>query len=330
MIFYKNKTLNTNHNFYLSNEEHQKIKSDYYLKPDFDLVVNEFINIKKGGTKIANINNYYFKDLYSKVVLSNSKWSVADVFDYKPLLEYFYAKTKLNDKVFPKNKSVLSNIETSIRLGGKGVAKKPTNFKLKTVNEILQKYNINNNYYDMSCGWGVRLLGALNNDINYFGNDPNELLVEQLNKLVADYSSIVPLISNVDIRTTGSEIFIPEWENLMGVSFSSPPYYNLEKYEDNKNQSIQKFSSYAEWLKGYYEKTMSNTYKYLIDGGHMLINIKDFDVYDLEQQTLLLAEKVGFNFVGYETLENANRTKSNGDFNESNEKIFVFYKKPKI
>jgi len=101
---------------------------------------------------------------------------------------------------------------------------------MATARNIIKKYNINDNWYDFSCGWGVRLLCAMSEKVNYFGTDPNYLLTDQLNLLVSDYKANIGLTTLTDIRTQGSQEFIPEWENTMGLAFSSPPYFDLEDY----------------------------------------------------------------------------------------------------
>jgi len=165
----------------------------------------------------------------AKVHLKSAKWTVEDVFNSKELLGIFKAKTLMNTRVFDST-SLAVNIETAIRLGGHNIASLPPNFPMKIARNIVKKYNINNNWYDFSCGWGVRLICAMTSGINYYGTDPNYLLTERLEQLTHDYSENVGLNASVDIKTQGSEIFIPEWENKMGLAFSSPPYFDLEDY----------------------------------------------------------------------------------------------------
>ena len=176
----------------------------------------EILKFHQGGVKINIITNYYFKALKSKVVLYHSKFSIQEVFMCKELLEVFNGKVALNKKVFPDNQPLINNIATAIRLGGKGIASKPTNFPVKVAKQILEIYNINNNYYDFSCGWGVRMLSALSLGINYYGSDPNIELVEQLNSLEKEYKKVTRVDTGVKIFPQGSEIFIPELEVKIG------------------------------------------------------------------------------------------------------------------
>ena len=78
-----------------------------------------------------------------------------------------------------------------MRLGGNPFCKFPPNYPINNIDYILSKYNVNNNWYDYSCGWGARLTGALKNKVNYFGTDPNYLLVDRLKQLASDWNNYV-------------------------------------------------------------------------------------------------------------------------------------------
>lgn len=325
-ITYKGKTLETINWQPLTQEEFEQLKVEYYKKPDFTLVEKELINLKKGKVKYTSIEKYYFRELMSKVNLYHSKWCIEDVFECKELLEFFYSKTLKNEKVFPKDKPLISNIETAIRLGGKGVASKPSNFPIKHVDEIIEKYNVNGNYYDPCCGWGVRLMSALRNNVNYFGTDPNFLLVDKLNELCGDYKRVNRENgAMVDIRATGSEIKHNDWVGKMGLCFTSPPYFNLEDYKVGE-QSWKEGDSYEKWLDCYLKPTLDNIKSYLIDGGYLAININNFANYNLVQDVKTIAKEKGFNYVTTHELKNIQRTNSNGGFNDNREGIMVFQK----
>lgn len=326
VITYNGEILNTIHFKEITEEERVSLKNEYYKKPNFEDVKKQFIKISRGGTKNNEITNYYVKDLMAKTRVYSCKWSVEDVFNCRDLVGFFISKTLDNKKVFPDSDSQIRKIETAIRLGGKGYAKKPTNFPIKALDEILELYNINNNYYDYSCGWGARLTGSLKNKVNYFGTEPNYLLTERLNELANDYKETIGIDTKVDIRTQGSEEFIPEWENTIGLAFSSPPYYNLEDYKIG-NQSYKEGTTYEQWKQNYLMPTFENIHRYLIDGGYFLININNFQEYKLVEDSIELAEKAGFQMVAEHQLDNIKRCKSTTGFNDNSERIMVFTKK---
>ena len=80
---------------------------------------------------------------------------------------------------------------------------------------------------------------------------------------------------------------------------------------------------------------MLNIYKYLIDDGYFIINVKNFGEYKLEEDVVRIAEENDFYLYEVETLKNLKRC--HGDvksvrgeksvtFNDNLEKIFVFKK----
>lgn len=325
VIEWKGQVLETKHYMELTDVKWKELKNEYYAKPDFSEVQEQFKVIANGGTKNDKITNYYVKDLMAKVKLYHSKWSIEDVWECKDLVGRFYAQTFTNDKVFPRTNSDIKNIETAMRLGGKGVASKPTNFPIKTVDYILDNYNVNGNWYDFSCGWGARLTGALKHNVNYYGTDPNFVLTDRLNKLAADYKATVGGESTVDIRVTGSEIFNADWVNKMGLAFSSPPYFYLEDYKIGK-QSYTEGTTYDDWKNNYLKPTIRNIYLYLIQEGYFLLNINNFDKFNLVEDSITIAEEIGFKLVKTESLKNIERCKSTTGFNDNSEKILVFVK----
>lgn len=326
IINYKGETLDTVFYRELDDNEFRELKNEYYKKPDFDNVKKQFLSISKGGTKNNEITNYYVKDLMAKTKIWYNKWSIEDVFNCKELLGFYREKVENFPKVFPKNQSIIKNIETAFRIGGKGIASKPANFPIKTVDYMLEHYNVNNNYYDFSCGWGARLTSALKNKVNYFGTDPNYLLTERLDNLANDYKNTINNCNvNVDIRTQGSEIFNPDWENKIGLAFSSPPYFYLEDYKIG-NQSFKEGTTYNEWLENYLRPTIKNIYMYLIQEGFFAININNFKDFDLVGDTLRIAKECGFKLIDVKTLKNISRCNSAGGFNDNSERIMIFIK----
>jgi hypothetical protein len=328
-IEYKGKVVETKFYKELSDQEHKELKDLYFVKPTYEKVQKDFTDLSKGKLTNTNITNYYFKDLMAKTRIYYNKYSIEEVFEHKPLLEFVVGKVIANPKVFNPNDSLIKNVEAILRIGTKRVASKISNFPIKTANYIIKKYNVNNNYYDFSCGWGVRLSTSLLNNINYYGTDPNYILVERLNQLTNDYKEqIKNCDSIVDIKPQGSEIFIPELENKIGLAFSSPPYYNLEDYKIG-NQSYKDGVSYQQWLDSYLTPTIKNIYKYLIKDGIFAINVKNFGeskIYNLLNDSKKIILENGFVFLEEQELQNIMRKKNTGDMLNNNEVIMVFKK----
>lgn len=325
IIEFNGKSIETKFFSNLSKEQCQKIREDFYKKPNIEQVRKNLKSVHEGKMKISDITNYYFKDLMAKTRLHHSKWSLEELFSCDDLIRYVHGKTLTNKKIFPDKDSDIKKIETAIRLSGKGSASKPTNFPLKTIDLIIEKYNVNNVYYDYSCGWGVRLLSSLKHKVDYLGTDPNYLLTERLANMSTEYKKINNIDTKVDIKTQGSEIFVSEWENKVGLAFSSIPYFGLEDYKIG-NQSYKEGTSYEEWLKSYLKPTIENIKRYLIEDGNLLLNANNYHKFTIVEDAIKICEECGFKLTDVLELKNISRTKSNGGRNNNEERILYFKK----
>ena len=319
-------TLETIFYYEISDERYQEIVAQMYEKPDFELVKQQIRDIYFNHITTNNyITDYYFKDLMYDTKIYYNKWSIAEMLQSKELVGTFVKKVEMNDKVYPKDQPFINNFKTALRLGGKGIASQVSNFPINVADMILEAYNVNDNYYDFSCGWGVRLTSALAHCINYYGTDPNYKLVERLNDYAKTFKKETLTRSTAKIYCQGSEIFIPELENKIGLAFSSPPYFYLEDYKWGK-QSWKVGVSYQDWLDNSMKPTLANIYRYLINEGFLCMNINDFDKFALVEDTKRVAESVGFKLFNCICLDNIQRCNSNSGLNDNSEKIMIFVK----
>jgi len=151
-----------------------------------------------------------------------------------------------------------------------------SNFRPTSARAIYDKYAGDGVVWDMSCGYGGRLLGAISSKRirHYIGTEPDT----RTHKGLLDMANNLGDGTKIEIHNIGSEDFIPEPESL-DLCFTSPPYYNTEKYDDSITQSYIKFPDKESWLNGFLTKTISNCVYGLKDGGYLLINISNVKSY---------------------------------------------------
>jgi len=177
--------------------------------------------------------------------------------------------------------------------------------------------------WDISSGFGGRLLGAEIANVNYIGTDPSTPTFEGLLEIKKEYIKSI----KSEIYCIGSEDFIPQ-KGTIDFVFSSPPYFNWEKYTNEDTQSFKKFPTKEEWLEGYLLKTFENCFIGLKDNGKMAINIantKNFK--DLEDKTIIMANKAGFFLSDTWKLALSNPKMKNKESSFKYEPIFIFTKK---
>lgn len=324
------KTFSTKRDFrIISDSEFNNFKKQWYEKPSYDKLVDNILLLKDGGQDISTITEYFYRDIMDDTRVFNTKFTINEVINNKVLLSYAIDTTLQNKKVYDGD--IVTNVDTSFRLRGGHFARKATQFPIYFVDFVLDRYALNNNYLDTSCGWGSRLASALRNGFNYFGTDPNDKLVPRLNDYYNEYIKIACVGKTnkpkIDIRCQGSEIFIPEWKKSMGVMFTSPPYFSLEDYSHGEGQSYKVGTTYEMWLENFLCPTMKNVYEYLIDNACMIINIKDFGNFSLEADTIRCADKCGFYLFDTMKLSQKSDRPHPSKEVDCGERVFVFCRK---
>ena len=209
-----------------------------------------------------------------------------------------------------------------------------TNFKAQNAKAIAEHLCpvLWGNVYDYSCGYGGRLLGigSSNFKYKYIGVEPNTETVNYLNYL----NDIIDEATGVrgTIIQSVSEQYQPDDIDL---AFSSPPYFNLEKYSNEETQCMVQFKTEDEWFEGYVAPTMENIKRGLNDDGIFATNIADYKSYDRKepyevvQRWIQTARKIGFKYDGVIKMMLNTRPGVGNDRKEGREKwegVYVFRK----
>ena len=209
-----------------------------------------------------------------------------------------------------------------------------TNFKAQNAKAIVEHLCpvLWGRVYDYSCGYGGRLLGigSSNFKYNYIGVEPNTETFDYLNYL----NEIITEATGVKgkIVQSVSEEYKPEDIDL---AFSSPPYFNLEKYSNESTQCMVRYKTLDEWFEGYVIPTMENIYRGLNREGVFATNIADYKSYDRKepyevvQEWISYAERVGFKHTQTIKMMLTTRPGVGNDRKEGREKwegVYVFSK----
>ena len=218
-------------------------------------------------------------------------------FDVAPSSNIAYSdNTSHTIQLATVNKDTASGLRKTLRImtGSQGVS----NFRPTAAHAIYSRFlPEGGTTWDMSGGYGGRLLGAIKSQINYIATEPASDTVKGLNEIIVDFgyiSNIFRKIPHMEIVQKGSEDFLPDKESL-DLCFTSPPYFNTEKYSDEETQSYIKFPTQDEWVEGFLRKTIQNCRYGLKPNRYMLINIADVKSFNhLEDTTVWIAEQEGF------------------------------------
>ena len=126
-------------------------------------------------------------------------------------------------------------------------------------------------FHDPCMGWGDRLSAFLATEgvQSYSGTDVNPHLFFGYEKQCKSFLSDD---KTVNFNLERAEDHIPK--NQYDFAFTSPPYFNIEKYE-GMWQSSAKYKKVNDWRKKFLFKMFDTVCSKLVIGGHFLLNISD-------------------------------------------------------
>lgn len=248
-----------------------------FLKSTF----RSYWNTKGGPVDSFHDDKTLDRVLKYRLGINNSK-------QYKYKLD---GKEILHNEVFD---ITLSNIRRGFVVQRRAVSF----FKPRVACEIYGQYlqNVDNPIvYDPSCGFGARMLGfysflqAFNKSGTYIGTEPAKQTYSDLCSLNAkmDSDTMLAMIHNI-----GSEELDTGNSSYVDLVFTSPPYFDKEKYFDEDTQCWKKYPDLSTWKQKYLLPTFKNAHHMLKSGGHMVINIGGY----LKNAVLECALNAGFSF----------------------------------
>lgn len=188
------------------------------------------------------------------------------------------------------------------------------------------------NVLDFSSGWGDRLCGFLASGAHsYFGVDPNERLFPQYSKMIEDYGKAG---KKIELKNECAES-VSYGDKTFDLIFTSPPYFNIERYTQEGNQSWKRHKKLQDWLDSFLFRAISNAWDHLESGGMMIINISD--VYSLHRINRIcnpmndfISTLKGSNYygcMGYEMRKRPNSKAMESGKNKFAEPMWVWEKK---
>jgi hypothetical protein len=148
-------------------------------------------------------------------------------------------------------------------------AKMCSYFPINIVYGFIKHFNAQS-MLDISTGWGDRLVAACLADVIYYGADPNTCNIPFYNQMIELFGDK----NKQKFTTIGFEnLEITESYDLI---FSSPPFFELEKYSEDKGQSHLAYTTGNSWVYDFLFVCIKKAWKYLNKGGHMCLYMNDY------------------------------------------------------
>ncbi len=158
-----------------------------------------------------------------------------------------------------------------------------SNLRPTAARAIITKYSKRGEtVLDFSAGFGGRLLGCLTLQRRFLAIDPAEAQIWGLRKMVTALHRYTN--TEVEIFHGCAEDLMPKfYPSSVDLVFSSPPYFDVEKYSPEETQSYRRYPSYKVWKEQFLCAVISASQRILRRGGHLIINVADTQRHAIEK-----------------------------------------------
>lgn len=269
---------------YYNYSKEERLKIFRRLK-DFDINdIDEGDSIGWTGTA-GGLASYYHPHMFEIETRDSNITPIKNFNNDKTFRSIIHRRIKSGDDILPYGMRKALNM-----FSVQGVS----NFRTTVAKYMYEKYGNKGDVLDFSSGFSGRLIGAMASDItSYTGIEPAQKTYQGLLNTYEDlkeHSATKCQLYNI----CAEDYFSPDTK--YDFIFSSPPYFDLEKYSKEPNQSYIKYDTYEKWLEKFLEKVFSNCREMLKPNGIFAINIANTPKHPLYDDTLNLCLKY-FNII---------------------------------
>ena len=163
-------------------------------------------------------------------------------------------------------KMVLTGFRLRLHIAG--------NFMPTVAREIYDRYG-GETVLDFSAGYGGRFVGFWgSNARHYIGIDPNTAAFPRYTDLGLWLESRFPKDKTYEFLCQPAEDVDYSSFNV-DLVFTSPPYFNLERYSQEDTQSWKRYKTIDSWKSGFLFRTLEKASACVRVGGYIVINICD-------------------------------------------------------
>ena len=187
---------------------------------------------------------------------------------------------------YSDTKLVAFNIRKSLKAFG---VQAVSNFRPTIAKWVYQNFApVNGSVLDPCAGYGGRLFGALCSHVgSYTGIDPNTLSATGNLRLETRVKHITNnRLPSCTFETIPFEDF--HTNQKYDLVFTSPPYFDIEKYSKDENQSYIRYPEYGLWVDGFLRPLIENSFEFLNKNGYLVLNVGE----RLVSETVAIGRKV--------------------------------------
>jgi len=146
--------------------------------------------------------------------------------------------------------------------------------------------------FDPCAGWGGRLIGAIGAGCkSYIGVDASLKTADCFQDLIKDGN-----LTEAKVIYSAIEDFEIK-DAFADIAFTSPPYFDAEKYSNDSTQSWIRYPSYEKWRDVFLTELCLKMKDSVVYGGYVAINISDVKGLPICDDTNYILKKIGLTHV---------------------------------
>jgi len=129
---------------------------------------------------------------------------------------------------------------------------------------------------DPCCGYGGRLLASWVMGVDYFGVDANSTLIGELQRFSQFLNDLdkrceIALMHGA-IEDSETRVWV-ESQGPFDFAFTSPPYYRIERYSEDEEQSDLRYVEWDDFVDGFLDPLLGVVWNNLTQRGKLCLNI---------------------------------------------------------
>ena len=163
-----------------------------------------------------------------------------------------------------------------------------SNFRPVAARDIYSVLGKSGAVLDPCAGWGGRMVGAMAAGCErYVGYDASRLTASGLQRMARDSGSPIATVRFGAIEDADVG------EGWADLAFTSPPYFDAERYSNDPEQSWVRYPTYPAWRDGFLVSLLSQMARATKGGGVVAINVADIKRFPIVEDTRRIAVALG-------------------------------------
>jgi SAM-dependent methyltransferase len=172
-------------------------------------------------------------------------------------------------------------------------AKRVSNFRPTVAKAIYERYSTQwSRVLDFCAGFGGRLLGCLALERDYVGYEPSQSQFQGLQRMFTTIRALGLTSCHVDLQLASAEDAMrKEASRSFDLVFTSPPYFDRERYSSDNGQSYMRYRDYASWREYFLHRVLVESWRVLRNGKVLILNVANTEDAPIADDTKALAGK---------------------------------------